>query len=275
VAIGHPVILMRLGGATYEGKFNNGAGQPVRDIVGGDDAVGFYSEFAQYYEAIFPYRDEVYAFLKSHLPAGTRRILDAGCGTGHYCGRLAADGFDVVGIDLDPRMIEVAHEKYPGATFCCLNLLNVGTLSPPFEFVFCIGNVAPHLTQDEFSRFVEDVAGILHPEGVWVFQVVNWDYVLSHGSYPFRPRTLAGGEAVFLREYRELSDTHVRFLTRLVAQERALFEGEVSLYPLRTDAYLRLHRNSGFTLVEHFADFQRTPYAATSDVGSVFVFRKG
>jgi SAM-dependent methyltransferase len=257
-----------------EAELTNGAGRSIRDIVGGR-RVGFYSEFAQYYEAIFPYRDEVYAFLKSQLPAGARRILDAGCGTGHYCGRLAADGFDAMGIDLDTRMIEVAHEKYPGATFRCLNLVNVGALSPPFECVFCIGNVAPHLTQNEFARFVEDIFEILHPGGVWIFQVVNWDYVLTHGSYPFRPRPLAGGEAVFLREYRDVSDARVRFLTRLVAQEHALFEGEVSLYPLRTDAYLRLHRDRGFTLVEHFGDFQRTPYAATSDVGSVFVFQKG
>ena len=34
--------------------------------------MSFYSDFAEYYEAVFPYRDEVYAFLKSHMPAGPR-----------------------------------------------------------------------------------------------------------------------------------------------------------------------------------------------------------
>ena len=152
---------------------------------------------------MFPYRDEVYAFLKSYIPAGPSRILDAGCGTGHYCGRLAADGFQVVGVDLDPHMIEVARRTYPGPTFHCADILDVGTLPPPFDLVFCIGNVAPHLTQDEFTRFVAEVWKILRPGGLWTFQIVNWDYVLTHGSYPFRPRKLGAGEAVFLRDYSE------------------------------------------------------------------------
>jgi SAM-dependent methyltransferase len=237
--------------------------------------VGFYSDFAEYYEAVFPYRDEVYSFLRQHIPAGGRRILDAGCGTGHYCGRFAADGFEVAGIDLDPQMIEVARKGYPTPTFRCLNLLDVGTLSPPFDFVFCIGNVAPHLSQDDFARFVGAVGRILRPGGAWVFQIVNWDYVLAEGSYPFRPRKLGSGEAVFLREYRDVSESRVRFLTRLAAGNRTIFEGDVWLYPLRTDAYLRLHRERGFELVDHFADFQRAPYVAASEAGSVFVFRRG
>ena len=136
-----------------------------------------------------------------------------------------------------------------------------------------IGNVAPHLTQDEFTRFVGDIAKILRPGGVWIFQIVNWDYVLAHGGYAFRPRPLGSGGAVFLREYREVSESRVRFVTRLVAADRTIFEGDVWLYPLRTEAYLELHRERGFELVEHFADFQGTPYATTSDAGSVFVFR--
>lgn len=233
----------------------------------------FYSQFAEYYEAVFPYRDEVAAFLRRYIPDGRRRLLDAGCGTGHYCGRFAADGFEVVGVDLDPQMIDVARKRYPASTFRCLNLLDIGTLSPPFDFVFCIGNVAPHLTQEEFARFVGDVADLLRPGGVWIFQVVNWDHVLARGGYPFRPRPLGKGEAVFLREYREVSESRVRFVTRLVAADRTVFEGNVWLYPLRTDAYLQLHRERSFELLDHFADFQGTPYATTSDAGSVFVFR--
>jgi SAM-dependent methyltransferase len=236
--------------------------------------VGFYAEFAEYYEAVFPYRDEVYSFLRRNVPAGGRRILDAGCGTGHYCGRFAKDGFDAVGIDLDPQMIEVARRNYPTPDFRCLHLLDVGALPPPFDLVFCIGNVAPHLTQDEFVRFVGSVAGILRPGGVWIFQIVNWDYVLAHGAYPFRPRALGGGRTVFLREYRDVSESRVRFLTRLAEADRTIFEGEVWLYPLRTDAYLGVHRERGFELVDHCSDFQRSPYTATSDAGSVFVFRK-
>jgi SAM-dependent methyltransferase len=236
--------------------------------------VGFYSEFAEYYEAVFPFREEVCSFLKSYIPDGTRRILDAGCGTGHYCGRLAADGSEVVGIDLDPQMIEVARKSYPKPTFHCMNMLEVGRVDPPFDLAFCIGNVAPHLTQDEFGLFVEEIARSLRPGGVWIFQVVNWDYILTQDSYAFRTRKLGAGDVVFLREYREISDSRVRFLTRLASGDRTIFEGDVWLHPIRTDEYLRLHRKLGLELVGHFADFQRAPYSAETDTGSVFVFCK-
>jgi SAM-dependent methyltransferase len=237
--------------------------------------MSFYSQFAEYYEAVFPFREEIAGFLRSHLLPGPRRILDAGCGTGHYCGRLAADGHEVVGVDLDPQMIEVARRQYPAVTFRCLNVLEIGDLTPPFDLIFCIGNVAPHLTQDEFARFLDLVVRLLRPGGHWLFQVVNWDAILDRDSHTFRVRTLGGGSATFHRRYAQISEERVRFLTRLVAEERPLFEGDVWLYPIRSETVRRLHRERGLDPVGHFADFQRTPFDPTSvDSGSVFVFRK-
>lgn len=41
------------------------------------------------------------------------RILDAGCGTGSLAVELAERGADVVGIDLSPKLIQLARERYP------------------------------------------------------------------------------------------------------------------------------------------------------------------
>lgn len=236
--------------------------------------MSFYSQFAEYYEAVFPFQEATYDFLKNCLPSGARRVLDAGCGTGHYCGRFAADGLEAIGIDLDPEMIAVARRQYPVPAFHCLNMLDVGTLAPPFDLAFCIGNSAPHLTQEEFERFVHAVARLLVPGGAWLFQVINWDAVLATGTYPFRPRKLDRGDATFFREYRDVSESRIRFVTRLVAGTQTHFEGEVWLYPVRTQAHLDLHARHGFDLVGHYADFQRTPFEAQAHGGSVFVFRK-
>ena len=45
-------------------------------------------------------------FVASLLPAGS--VLDAGCGTGRVAIELAARGYDVVGVDSDASMLEVA-----------------------------------------------------------------------------------------------------------------------------------------------------------------------
>ena len=49
--------------------------------------------------------------------AGARRVLDAGAGAGDVVGALAADGFDVVGLDISGRALELARERHPETTF--------------------------------------------------------------------------------------------------------------------------------------------------------------
>src|SRR3978361_1232786 len=61
----------------------------------GDDVVGE----ARFVDAMAPRR---------------ARILDAGCGGGRSGGYLAAVSHDVVGVDVDPILIEAAEEDHPG-----------------------------------------------------------------------------------------------------------------------------------------------------------------
>lgn len=42
-------------------------------------------------------------------------LLDAGCGSGRHGGHLARVGHRVVGVDIDPRLIEAARQDHPGA----------------------------------------------------------------------------------------------------------------------------------------------------------------
>jgi SAM-dependent methyltransferase len=236
--------------------------------------MSFYSQFADYYEAVFPFQEETYVFLKGCFPAGGRRILDAGCGTGHYCGRLAAEGYEAVGIDLDPQMIRVAQSRYPAPAFRCMNMLDIETLAPGFDAAFCIGNTAAHLTGEESAQLLTGLAAILRPGGSWIVQTVNWDFILARTSYQFPPKVMAETGVTFLREYRDISPSRLRFCTQLVAGDRILFAGEVWLYPVRAADYLQLHAAHGFRLVGHYGDFKRSPFTPEVFSGSVFVFEK-
>lgn len=51
-----------------------------------------------------------------------RRVLDVACGTGELAIMLAAEGFDVVGVDLSPAMLGIARGKsISGVSFCLAN----------------------------------------------------------------------------------------------------------------------------------------------------------
>jgi SAM-dependent methyltransferase len=77
------------------------------------------------------------------------RILDAGCGSGRVGGALARAGHDVVGVDVDPVLIEAAIEDHPGPQWLVGDLAELDLASQGvaagFEVVVAAGNVMPFL----------------------------------------------------------------------------------------------------------------------------------
>jgi 2-polyprenyl-3-methyl-5-hydroxy-6-metoxy-1,4-benzoquinol methylase len=53
---------------------------------------------------------------------GVVRVLDAGCGNGALCGELAAEGYDVVGLEYDAKGVDVARLTHPSMRFYQLGL---------------------------------------------------------------------------------------------------------------------------------------------------------
>src|SRR4051812_30456157 len=53
------------------------------------------------------------AFVSGRRPPPAR-VLDAGCGTGRVAVRLRELGYDVVGVDVDTAMLDVARTAAPG-----------------------------------------------------------------------------------------------------------------------------------------------------------------
>ncbi len=233
--------------------------------------MSFYSEFAAHYERVFPLREPVLDYLRARLPAPPARILDAGCGPGHYCGRLAQAGYDAVGVDLDAAMIDAARAAHPGADFHVLDLAEAARLPGDLDGAFCLGNVAPHLEPEALARVLDALRAKLPAGAPWLVQTVNWDPVLERKSYRFPDRDLGG--VVFRREYAKITGRSLVFRTRLIEEGRTLFAGEDLMYPLRAADFVALHAGHGFDLVAHHADFAGAPYDPDRPGGSVTAFR--
>jgi SAM-dependent methyltransferase len=97
---------------------DDGTGDPRRlPEVGSREG---YATWAQTYDGqgnrAIRAEDPVMAGLLEELgPGDGRRAVDAGCGTGRHTAKLAERGWDVVGVDGSPEMLEVARERVPGA----------------------------------------------------------------------------------------------------------------------------------------------------------------
>jgi len=91
------------------------------------------------------------------LPRGSR-VLDAGCGPGRVGGALAQAGHHVVGVDVDPVLIEAAEQDHPGPTWLVGDLAELDLpVTEPFDAIVCAGNVmtflAPSTRREVLTRF--------------------------------------------------------------------------------------------------------------------------
>lgn len=81
-------------------------------------------------------------------PRGAR-ILDAGCGPGRLGGYLAAAGHHVVGVDVDPALIEAAEQDHPGPRWLVGDLAELDLpargITEPFDVIMSAGNVMTFL----------------------------------------------------------------------------------------------------------------------------------
>jgi len=236
--------------------------------------MSFYSEFAEYYEVVFPFEEETYSFVRDRFPSSARRVLDVGCGTGDYCGRLASQEYETVGIDLDPWMVERARRRYPASEFHVLGAEEIGSLTGPFGSAYCIGNVISHVARHRLPDFLQALRELLEPGATWVMQTVNWDFVLTQESYEFPDVPVKGTDLVFERSYPEISEERVLFQTRLREGEKSVFEGETMLFPVRAEDYAGAHRTGGFEFLEHKGSFAGAAFDPGVMSGSVLVFRR-
>jgi len=87
-------------------------------------------------------------FVDAMAPRGAR-ILDAGCGAGRLGGVLAKAGHHVVGVDVDPALIDAAEQDHPGPQWLVGDLAELDLpargIVEPFDIIVSAGNVMAFL----------------------------------------------------------------------------------------------------------------------------------
>jgi SAM-dependent methyltransferase len=155
-----------------------------RGILVGDAAL--YDRFV--HRLLGPFFDGIAAEVAAAAPAGAR-VLEVGCGPGRLSIRLARDhGLDVVGLDLDPAMIERAaanaarsdgHDRVP--SFLVGDVASLAFPDGSFDLV--ASTLSMHHWVDPAAG-LNEIARVLRSGG----RALVWDlrrgYVPLHGTLP-------------------------------------------------------------------------------------------
>ena len=93
-------------------------------------------------------------------------VLDAGCGTGRVAIELSRRGHEVVGVDVDPAMLETARAKAPDLTWVQGDLTDPGLdLGRTFDVVVMAGNVLIFVPAGTEAEVIANAAALAGARG--------------------------------------------------------------------------------------------------------------
>ncbi len=100
-------------------------------------------------------------------------VLDAGCGTGRVAVELARRGYEVLGIEIEPAMLETARAKAPQLEWVLGDLSTAELPRSRFDLAVAAGNVMIFLELGTEAAVVSNLARTVRPGGLVVagFQV--------------------------------------------------------------------------------------------------------
>jgi SAM-dependent methyltransferase len=226
-------------------------------------------------------------FLSVALAEARGPIVDLGCGTGEHSRFLAAQGYDVIGIDRSPAMLARATETPlpSNLQFIEGDIADVAALvDRPVGGAICLGNALPHLDEEHVTRLLGGLASRLVPDGPFVLQIVNYERVFGTGLRHLPLNILSGddGETVFLRLMTPRPDgivvfnpTTLRYVPEGDPPVRVVSTRTVHLHGWQRPEIEARLRAAGFDRLDVFGAMDRAPYAPLESQDLIVVARLG
>lgn len=233
----------------------------------GCDEMAFYDDISKYYDSIFPVSKDTVEFIKESIGNPPKSVLDVACGTGGYSIELDKHGYNLIAVDLDNKMIEHLSAK-TNNTESKVKFLQADMLhlyekfhTEVFEAVYCIGNSLVHLYNlSQIKDFFIDVRKLLVKDGIFIFQIINYDRVFSKDIKSLPAIVNESVPLKFDRFYSYEKATHKIIFKTILSVENKTIENEIYLTPLMYHEAITLLKDAGFSEIKTYGDFKRNNF---------------
>jgi SAM-dependent methyltransferase len=153
------------------------------------------------------FQEDWHREMMSFMPAGARRVLDLGCGTGFFLAELERERPGAVGLDISHDMLRVSEKYVPGARVITADAETLPFMDGSFDTIFCKGCL--HHTRDHVG-FLSKCRRALSDGGVMILSepcndnfLIRWARTLL---YSFSPYFDLGDKGFKKEQLRELCE---------------------------------------------------------------------
>jgi SAM-dependent methyltransferase len=242
--------------------------------------MAFYKDISSYYDSIFPVSKDTVDFIRNSIVNPPKSVLDVACGTGGYAIELDKLGYSLTAVDLDDEMIRKLSSKTKDTeskvVFLQANMLNLYEefSGAKFGAIYCIGNSLVHLQSlAQIQSFFVGIRELLEREGVFIFQIINYDRIISKGINSLPTIINEAVPLSFERYYNHVEESQKIIFKTILSVENKKFENEVELTPLMYDDAITMLRNAGFSEINAYGDFKGNNFDKNSSYSLVIEAR--
>ncbi len=138
-----------------------------------------WNKVASLYQTKFMYLDlynETYDFICNSITKENGKLLEIGCGPGNITKYLISKrpDFNIFGIDIAPKMIELAKMNNPTASFAIMDSREIDTIKTTFDGIVC-GFCLPYLSHTDIGKLFSDFYNLLNDNGIIYLSFVEGD----------------------------------------------------------------------------------------------------
>jgi len=134
--------------------------------------------------------------LLSELPnIQSKRVLEVGCGIGRWGNFIINKGAEYTGVDISPKMIEIAKKNVPKGHFYVIDGENLNFPDNHFDLVFSI-TVLHHIPYDKKENLIQEICRVVKEEG-YIIIIEGITFKKPRQTFNFFPLSPADWIAIF------------------------------------------------------------------------------
>ncbi|MBY0084735.1 MULTISPECIES: class I SAM-dependent methyltransferase [Brevibacillus] len=235
----------------------------------------FERSFREDYVLVYRHRDDSaadgeIANLLERLPVkDTGRVLDLCCGSGRHSRALARRGYEVVGVDLSPVLLQLAEEQntYPQLSFARCDMRDI-PFREEFDIVVNLFTSFGYFsTDEENANVIRNMAQALKKNGEVVIDFLNAAYVIDN-LVPHSTKEVSG---MLIKEERWIQDGFVK--KRILISDESSNEPREYMEQVRlfsAQQMIAMLTEAGFEKIQVFGNYLFEEYVAHESPRMIF-----